>query len=68
MYALLMSVQDATLNTCQHMVFRKAALGELMLPHILVDIAQPDTDQRLMLTTFTQLRTALLHPNGELHV
>lgn len=67
-HALLMLVQDATLSICQHMVFRKAALAELMLPHILADIAQHDTDQKLMFTISTQLRTALLRPNAEPHV
>ena len=67
-YALLILVQDTTLCICQHMVFRKAALGELMLPHILADIAQHDTDQKLMLTISAQLTDGLLHPNAKINV
>ena len=67
-YALLILVQDTTLCICQHMVFRKAALGELMLPHILADIAQHDTDQKLMLAICSQLKDGLLHPGAKIHV
>lgn len=63
-----MHAQDPTLCICQHMVFRKAALGELMLPHILADIAQHDTDQKLMSVISSQLKKALLNPDAELHV
>ena len=67
-YALLNFVQDTTLRICQHMVFRKAALAELMLPHILTDIAQHDTDQNLMLTISSQLKNGLLQPGASTYV
>ena len=62
-YALLLLVQDPTLSMCQHMIVRKAELAELMLPHILADIACHSTDNSLMPAISTQLASNLLSPS-----
>lgn len=58
-YALLLLVQEPTLSMCQHMIVRKAELAELMLPHILADIACHSTDSSLMSAISTQLANLL---------
>ncbi len=62
-YALLLLVQEPTLSMCQHMIVRKAELAELMLPHILADIACHSTDSSLMPAISTQLASNLLSPS-----
>lgn len=62
-YALLLLVQEPTLSMCQHMIVRKAELAELMLPHILADIACHSTDSSLMPAVSTQLASNLLSPS-----
>lgn len=63
-YALLLLVQEPTLSMCQHMIVRKAELAELMLPHILADIACHSTDSSLMPAISTQLASNLLSPKS----
>ncbi len=62
-YALLLLVQEPTLSMFQHMIVRKAELAELMLPHILADIACHSTDSSLMPAISTQLASNLLSPS-----
>lgn len=64
-HTLLSLVHDPTLSICQHMVFWKAALAELMLPHILADLAEHDADQKLMLAISSRLTHGLLNPDAE---
>lgn len=63
-YALLLQAKEPTLAMCQHMITRKAELAELMLPHILADIAHHDTDNSLMAAISSQLTTHLLSPSA----
>ena len=67
-YAMLLQVQEATLAMCQHMIVRKAQLAELMLPHILADIAQHHPDSAMMASISAQLSAGLLSPWATAHI
>ena len=67
-YALLLLAKEPTLAMSQHMIVRKAQLAELMLPHILADIAQHDTDSTARTAISTQLSGGLLSPTGASHI
>ena len=67
-YAMLLQVKEPTLAMCQHMIVRKAELAELMLPHILADIAQHDSDAAMMASISSQLSAGLLAPSATVHV
>ena len=63
-YALLLQAQEPTLAMCQHMIIRKAELAELMLPHILADLAHHDADNSLVAAISSQLTIHLLSPSA----
>ncbi len=67
-YALLFLVQEPTLGMCQHMIVRKAELAELMLPHILADIAHHNTDNSLVTAVSSQLTAGLLSSSATPHI
>ena len=67
-YAMLLQVKEATLAMCQHMIVRKAQLAELMLPHILADIAQHHPDGAMKASISSQLSVGLLSPSATAHV
>ena len=67
-YALLLQVQEPTLSMCQHMIVRKAGLAEVMLPHILVNLAHHDTDNTLLTAISAQLTAGLLSPEAPTHI
>lgn len=67
-YAMLLLAKEPTLAMCQHMIVRKAQLAELMLPHILADIAQHDTDSSVRSAISSQLSVGLLSPIGAPHI
>ena len=67
-YAMLLLVSEPTLAMCKHMVVHKAQLAELMLPHILADIAQQDAAGSTMTVISSQLSAGLLSPTGVPHV
>lgn len=67
-YAMLLQAQEPTLAMCQHMIVRKAQLAELMLPHILADLAHHQTQGTLMASISSQLSAGLLSPSAPVHV
>ena len=67
-YAMLLQVKEPTLGMCQHMIVRKAQLAELMLPHILADIAHHHPDAAMKASISSQLSAGLLSPSATAHV
>lgn len=67
-YAMLLQAREPTLAMCQHMIVRKAQLAELMLPHILADLAQHQPQGALMVSLSSQLSAGLLSPSAPAHV
>lgn len=63
-YAMLLQVKEPTLAMCNHMIVHKAQLAELMLPHILADIARNQPDGVLMASISSQLSSGLLAPSA----
>lgn len=67
-YAMLLQAKEPTLAMCQHMIVRKAQLAELMLPHILADLAHHQPQGALMASISSQLSAGLLSPSAPAHV
>ena len=66
-YAMLLQAKEPTLAMCQHMIVRKAQLAELMLPHILADLAHHQPEDT-MASISSQLSAGLLSPSAPAHV
>lgn len=67
-YAMLLQAKEPTLAMCQHMIVRKAQLAELMLPHILADLAQHQPQGTIMAAISSHLSAGLLSPSAPPHV